>query len=92
MLSATVHSGADLIGRAMLEDVNGGSAGRVFAVKLKRQEQMNAASSAGLGYIHLLKCVGPLFRMDTAKSDETVSRLGGGVLSAHSPENVDWSA
>jgi len=92
LLSATVHSGADLVGRTMLEDVHGGSAGRVFVVRLKRWEQMSAASSAGLGYIHLLKCVAPLFRMDSAKSDEMVSKLGGGVFSAQSLEDVDWSA
>lgn len=47
---------------------------------------------AGLGYIHLLKCVAPLFRMDSAKSDEMVSKLGGGVFYAQRLEDVDWSA
>lgn len=92
LLSATVHSGADLVGRTMLEDVHGGSAGRVFAVRLGRWEQMSAACSAGLGYIHLLKCVALLFRMDSARSDEMVSKLGAGVFSAQSLEDVDWSA
>jgi hypothetical protein len=90
VLSATVHSGADLIGRTVLEDLHGGSAGRVFVVRLTLWEQMSAASSAGLGYIHLLKCVAPLFRMDSTKSDEMVSKLGGGVFAAQGLDDVDW--
>lgn len=92
LLSATVHSGADLIGRTMLEDVDGGPAGRVFTVRLTRWEQLSAASSAGIGYVHLLKSVAPLFRMNSDKSDEMVSKLGGGVVFSQGLDDVDWSA
>lgn len=92
LLSATVHSGADLIGRTMLKDVHSGPAGPVFAVRVTRWEQLSAASSAGIGYVHLLKSVAPLFRMNSARSDEMVSKLGGAVVLSQGLDDVDWSA